>query len=129
MALRLALDTNRYVDFAQGSESVVHLLEHAREVFVPCIVLAELRAVFRMGSKAMENERDLRAFLNRSGVFTLNPDEGTTHVYADLHVELRRRGSPVPTNDLWIASLVIQHDLVLLTRDEHFNAVPRLARL
>jgi len=129
VALRVALDTNRYIDFARGVEMVVQPLRRAREVFMPFIVLAELRAGFRLGTEADKIERDLKEFLNLPGVGMLFPDAATTHAYADLYLDLRRRNAIIPTNDLWIAALAIQHDLVLFTRDKHFDLVPRLARM
>jgi predicted nucleic acid-binding protein len=61
-------------------------------------------------------------------VDVLYPDEQTTHHYANVFAQLRRQGTPVPTNDLWIAALVVQHDLVLFTQDAHFAKVPQIAR-
>jgi predicted nucleic acid-binding protein len=56
------------------------------------------------------------------------PDEQTTHHYASIFAQLRRQGTPIPTNDIWIAALVLQHDLVLLTDDTHFSNIPQIAR-
>ncbi|MCI0365501.1 MAG: type II toxin-antitoxin system VapC family toxin [Phycisphaerales bacterium] len=126
MALRIAFDVNRYSDLARGVEPVVEAFESAHEVWMPFVVLAELRVGFRRGTRQDQNERLLQTFLKEQGVAVLLADEATTHVYAELHTALRQRGTPIPTNDLWIAALVIQHDLVLLTRDEHFRVVPRL---
>jgi tRNA(fMet)-specific endonuclease VapC len=126
MALRLALDSNRYVDFCRGDDEAVGVLRRAREVFVPLIVLGELRAGFRRGAHFERNEAALDEFLRTPRVEVLSPDEGTTHAYAELFAELRAVGKPIPTNDLWIAALVWQHDLVLFTRDKHFANLRRL---
>jgi len=129
MALRLALDANRYTDLARGIPEVVATVSTAVEVMIPFIVVGELRAGFRSGTRGAENERVLSRFLQTDGVGVLLPDEVTTHLCADLHAELRRAGTPIPTNDLWIAALAVQHDLVLYTRDQHFRCVNRLACL
>ena len=71
----------------------------------------------------------LTRVLQRPTVSPLYADAGTTHLYAAIYLELRRRGTPVPTNDLWIAALAIQHELVLFSRDPHFQHVPQLADL
>jgi len=71
----------------------------------------------------------LTRFLNNPGVFVLAPDEQTTFFYADVYAYLRKKGRPIPTNDLWIAALCIQHNLVLFDRDSDFDALPQLARL
>lgn len=129
MALRLALDANRYVDFCKGVEVAVETIRRARQIVLPFVVLAELRAGFRYGGHARRNENALSRFLQSARVSVLFADEGTTHIYALLFTELRRAGTPIPTNDLWIAALVMQHDLVLFSRDKHFDYVPRIARV
>ncbi len=129
MAVRIALDVNRYVDFAKGAPDAVRVLNRAVAILVPFVTLAELRAGFRRGSQAGQNERALIHFLLSDRVSVLWPDEGTTHMYADLFAQLRSAGTPIPTNDLWIAALTVQHQLVLFSRDRHFELIPRLARI
>ena len=123
--MRLALDTNRYTDLCRGAAEVVELVEHAEAVFLPFIVLGELRAGFALGSRGAKNERILRRFLMQPGVAVLFADDQTTHHYATL----RRQGTPVPTNDLWTAALVLQHDLVLCHRDGHFDHLPQILKV
>jgi len=127
--VKVALDTNRYVDFARGDAAVVEVLESAEEILVPLIVIGELRAGFALGSRAAANEGGLRRFLLRGGVDVLIPDEQTTHHYAAIYRQLRTQGTPIPTNDMWIAALVLQHALVLYARDEHFDHLQQLPRL
>jgi predicted nucleic acid-binding protein len=91
--------------------------------------VGELRAGFRVGTREADNERVLRRFLLKDGVEVLFADEGTSHHYAAVYAQLRRRGTPVPTNDMWIAALVLQHDLVLCTRDGHFDRLPQIPRV
>jgi tRNA(fMet)-specific endonuclease VapC len=107
--MKLALDSNRYTDLCRDVDEVVTLTEHAEAVFLPFVVLGELRAGFALGSRGAENERVLRRFLMKPGVAVLYADEQTTHHYAALFRQLRRQGTPIPTNDLWIAALVLQH--------------------
>lgn len=126
--MRIALDTNRYVDFMRNDASIVSLVKKASEIHLPLIVLGELRSGFVNGSKSKENEKCLVRFLNSERVNILGPDEATTFIYAQLYAQLKRLGSPVPTNDLWIASLVVQHDLILCTRDRHFEKFPQIPR-
>ncbi|MCZ7686730.1 MAG: type II toxin-antitoxin system VapC family toxin [Sandaracinaceae bacterium] len=124
--MRLALDTNRYRDLADGLDEVVGTLEHAESVSVPFVVVAELRAGFAVGSKGKTNERTLQRFLAKPGISVLYADERTTRTYASLYRQLRAQGTPIPTNDLWIAALVLDHDLVLYSRDRHFEHLPQL---
>ena len=127
--MKLAIDSNRYTDFCRGDGQVVEVLENASEIHMPLIVLAEQRAGFAYGARREKNERVLTRFLNNAGVFILAPDDQTTFFYADLYSYLRKRGKPIPTNDLWIAALVIQHGLVLFDRDSDFDQLPQLARV
>ncbi|MFQ5790105.1 MAG: type II toxin-antitoxin system VapC family toxin [Acidobacteriota bacterium] len=127
--MRVALDTNRYTDFARGEAVVVGILEFAEAVYLPFVVLGELRAGFSVGKYGPQNERVLREFLLRQGVESLYADEQTTHHYAAIYRQLRGQGTPLPTNDMWIAALVLQHDLVLCHRDHHFEHLPQLASI
>jgi len=127
--VRLALDTNRYTDLCRGEASVVEAVEQAREVWLPFIVLAELRAGFAAGSQETHNEAVLRRFLLKPGVGILYADDQTTQAYANVYRQLRRQGTPIPTNDMWIAALVLQHSLVLFARDVHFDALAQIVRV
>lgn len=129
MALRIAIDVNRYVDFARGIDEAVACVRRAGQIYLPFVVLAELRAGFRAGRRASANEAVLSSFLQSDRVTVLLPDEQTTHVYAEVFTQLRAAGTPIPTNDLWIAALVIQHDLVLFSRDCHFDVLPQIAKI
>ena len=126
--LKIALDTNRYVDFIAGAQGAVTVIESAGEVVVPFVVLAELHGGFRSGNKRAQNEKALNAFLGRAGVRAAYPDEGTIDVYADLAADLRRRGRNMPNNDVWIAAICVQHSLRLYTRDAHFDELPQVLR-
>ena len=98
----------------------------AETVFLPFVVLAELRAGFAFGRKSAENDRVLRRFLNKEGVSVLFADDQTTHHYASVFRQLRIQGTPIPTNDIWIAALVLQHNLTLHARDKHFDHLPQM---
>lgn len=127
--MRVALDTNRYVDLCKGVHETVALVEHADHVVLPFVVVGELRAGFAHGRRQVENERVLRRFLMKDGVSVLFADDQTTHHYASVFRQLRKQGTPIPTNDMWLASLVLQHNLALHARDRHFDHLPQLARV
>jgi len=129
VAVKLALDTNRYTDLCRGDVGVVQTVELADQVWLPFIVLGELRAGFVVGNQGPRNEAVLRRLLMRPGVGVLYADEQTTHHYASIFRQLRKQGTPIPTNDMWIAALVLQHSLVLCARDVHFDALPQLPRV
>ena len=124
--MKLALDTNRYRDLCDDDQEVVRLLEDADSIYVPFIVIAELRAGFALGKKGRENEAALQRFLMKPGVEVVYPGDATTRSYASLYRQLRQQGTPIPTNDLWIAALVVERGFVLCSRDEHFKHLPQL---
>ena len=92
------------------------------------IVLGELRAGFAVGAQGPRNESVLRRFLMKPGIAVLYADDQTTHHYANVYRQLRKQGTPIPTNDMWIAALVLQHSLALCARDAHFDALPQIVR-
>ena len=127
--MRVALDTNAYTDFCRADRHLVEVVQRAERIALPFVVLAELRAGFLCGSRSAENEKTLARFLNSARVDVLLADDQTTHHYSRLFLQLRRQGTPIPTNDLWIAALVAQHSLLLCARDRHFEHLPQLARV
>jgi tRNA(fMet)-specific endonuclease VapC len=127
--MKLALDTNRYTDLCRGERSVIETVERAEEVWLPFIVVGELRAGFAVGTQGPRNEAVLRRFLLKPGVGILYADDQTTHHYASVYRQLRKQGTPIPTNDMWIAALVLQHSLVLCARDAHFDALAQITRI
>lgn len=129
MALDIAIDTNRYRDFMEGVTEVVSVFRSSPRILVPFIAVAELRAGFAVGSRGVQNERVFEQFLHRPRVEVLLPTADTTRHYANLYRQLRHAGTPIPTNDLWIAALVVEHDILLYSRDSHFEALPQLPRL
>ena len=126
--MKIALDTNAYSDFMRGVPARVQILRVARHIHLPLIVLGEIRAGFAAGNQESTNAANLQRFLSSPRVEILLPDEQTTHHYAQLHLQLRNKGAAIPTNDLWIAALVVQHNLVLCTSDSHFQNLPQLPR-
>ncbi len=126
--MRIALDTNAYIDFMRGRERQVTSVSAASQIWLPLIVVGELRAGFAAGTRQSPNAAILQRFLNRPRVGILAPDEQSTHHYAALYVSLRSKGVTIPTNDLWIAALVVQHDLVLCSSDAHFDHFPQIPR-
>lgn len=124
--MRLALDTNRYTDLCRGAHEVTRLLEQAERIYLPFVVLAELRAGFAAGTRGVENEEVLQKFLSKPGVEVLYAGEATTRAYAGLYRQLRRQGTPIPIHDVWIAALTVEHNLALCSRDRHFHHLPQL---
>jgi tRNA(fMet)-specific endonuclease VapC len=124
--VRVALDTNRLTDLFQGDAALADRLGSCDEVWIPLVVLAEIKAGFYGGSQQHRNEILLRKFLAKPTVGVLLPGRETAELHARLFVQLKRAGSPIPDNDLWIAALALENDLMLITRDRHFQRVPQL---
>jgi len=127
--MKFLIDTNRYSDFARGEPTAVEQFASADRILVPFVVVAELHAGFRCGKIAQRNEAVLSRFLSNARVEILYADMQTTRVYGELFAQLRANGTPIPTNDLWIAALSVQHSLPLCTRDEHFSALPQIPKV
>lgn len=127
--MRVAIDSNTYTDLARGAEPTTALLEAADALVLPFIVVAELRAGFGQGRRRVQNEATLQRLLLKERVSVAYPDDDTTYRYADVYAQLRRQGTPIPTNDMWIAAIVLQHNLALHARDRHFDHLPQIVRV
>jgi tRNA(fMet)-specific endonuclease VapC len=126
MEMRVALDTNRLTDLFRGDAELAERLETCDEVCIPLIVLAEIKAGFYGGAQQQRNQILLRKLLSKATFRILLPGRETAEQYARLFVQLKRAGTPVPDNGLWIAALALEHDLTLVTRDRHFQHIPQL---
>ena len=126
--MRVALDTNRLTDLLSGDAALAERLGTCDEVWIPLVVLAEIKAGFYGGARRQRNEILLHRLLGKTTVAVLLPSRETAEHYARLFVQLKRAGTPIPDNDLWTAALMLEHDLVLITRDRHFERIPQLLR-
>jgi predicted nucleic acid-binding protein len=123
----LILDTNALSAFAEEHPGIGAIVAEAQQIALPVIVLGEYRYGIAQSRHAARYRRWLDGLLSDCAV--LDVTEPTTNHYAAITIELRRAGKPIPTNDLWIASLCRQYRLPLLSQDRHFDSVPRIQRL
>ena len=123
----MILDTNALSAVADGHALVTDLVARAERLAVPVIVLGE----YRLGIAQSRHKTSYESWLEDwiAAVSVLNIDEETTHSYATICLELKKKGKPIPTNDLWIAALCRQHSTPLLSQDRHFDLVSGLQRL
>jgi tRNA(fMet)-specific endonuclease VapC len=129
LALRLCLDTSAYSRFKGGDPSAVERIDAAEWLGVPTIVLGELEAGFRLGGRAAHNLDELERFLAYPVVHELAVDREVAREYGEIVTTLRRKGIPIPTNDVWIAACAARSGATLLTYDAHFGAVYRIGVL
>jgi tRNA(fMet)-specific endonuclease VapC len=120
----ICLDTSGYSHFKRGDAAAVTILRRARSIHVPAIVIGELHTGFRLGNRTETNEAELAEFLEHPIVVVAAVDEAVASLYANLMVALKARGTPLPTNDVWIAATAQRHGAVVLTYDEHFAVMP-----
>lgn len=122
----IALDTNAYAAFKRGDEQVVGVLRHAPSIIVCATVLGELLGGFAAGRRENANRSELTQFINVARVKVVPSTAATADLYALVYAALRRRGRPIPTNDLWIAASSLEHGAALLTLDAHFQNIDGL---
>jgi predicted nucleic acid-binding protein len=124
--VNVLLDTSAYSALWRGDRTVLDVVQRSATVAVPAIVLGELHSGFRAGSRCAENTAQLAQFLAKPSVRVLPVTEETALRYAEIDVYLRKKGRPIPRNDVWIAALALEHGLQLLTLDIHFRKIPLL---
>jgi tRNA(fMet)-specific endonuclease VapC len=120
---RLVLDTSAYSRMRAGHTRVLDLVSRAGLVQLPTTVLGELEAGFRLGSRYAENRRALDEFQSEPFVSAVPVTPETALEYGRIFASLRRAGTPIPTNDIWIAAITMESRSHLVTFDEDFRAV------
>ena len=123
----MILDTNGLSALADGDAAIEPIVQRATIVAVPAIVLGEFHYGIRQSRHRVRYERWLAESM--PGYRVLKVDDETALHYADVRGELKLAGRPIPSNDLWIAALARQHALPLISRDRHFDSVPKLKRV
>lgn len=123
---RFCLDTSAYSRFRAGDARVAEFLDRAEWIGVPAVTLGELRTGFLLGSRRERNEEELRHFLASPVVEEVPVDGEVSRHYAEIVVDLRRAGTPLPTNDVWIAATAARVGAPVLTADRHFEAITRV---
>lgn len=123
----LILDTNALSAIAEGEPGVAEEFLRAGQVAIPVIALGEYRYGIVHSRHRRKYELWLEEMLTASNVLAV--DESTASSYAEVRAELKEAGTPIPSNDLWIAALARQHSLPILSRDRHFDLIKGLRRI
>ncbi len=125
--MKIALDTNAYSSLQIGNvPTLKNIVDEVEEIILPFIVVAELKAGFHKGQKKVDNYKKLEKFIGMDRVQLLWADDLTNELYARIWSDLSKLGKPIPTNDIWIAAVCVQHQLVLATNDIHFSNISLL---
>jgi tRNA(fMet)-specific endonuclease VapC len=123
----MIVDTNALSAIADERDRITEVLAAATGIVLPVIAIGEYRSGIARSRNFLRYQRWLDEFIAASRVLAI--DESTTHSYADIALELRQMGKPIPTNDIWIAALCRQHSLPLLSRDRHFDRINGIQRI
>lgn len=127
MELRpILLDTNAYTAFKRNISEAVEIIRNTPLIGLNSIILGELYSGFALDSREEYNRRELKQFLEISKINRLAIDSDTAEYYAKVYSDLRKKGNPIPTNDMWIAATALQYNLALFSYDKHFRAVDGL---
>ena len=121
---KVILDTNAYVAYLQGDQKILNTLAEADTTFMSIFVLGELYAGFKGGIRKTKNVEILRRFLRKTTVTILNATQETAEIFGTVKNSLKLSGTPIPINDVWIASHALETGSVIVTYDKHFDVVP-----
>ena len=124
--MRLLLDTNAYSRLGRGDPAVAGLARRAEAILFSTVVVGELLAGFRHGSR-FHHLAELRRFLDHPRVSLLPVSWTTADRFSRIYAALRRTGKPIPTNDIWIAAHALESGAQLVSSDPHFDRVEGLA--
>jgi len=125
--VNVLLDTNAYSAMRRGHPFVLDRVQRAETLCMSSVVVGEILFGFRAGSRAQRNISVLEAFLASPGVRFLPVTLTTADRYSRIAVALRRKGTPIPTNDIWIAAHALETGGDLLSADQHFRHIDGLA--
>ena len=123
---KILIDTNIYSEFMRGDNKVKYILSETQLIGISVISIGELLSGFKGGINEEKNRKELGFFLDSPRVKVYNVDIETSEFYSKVITDLRNSGNPIPTNDIWIASIAFQNGLKLFTLDNHFQKVPGL---
>nr|CAA6811958.1 MAG: Unknown protein [uncultured Thiotrichaceae bacterium] len=124
--MKLLIDTNAYSDFMRGNDQAVQHVKNAEQLFMSPFVIGELLYGFRNGQLFERNKEQLDRFMTMPVVGLLPVTLSTSDRYSRIAADLRKKGHPIPTNDIWIAAHAMESGLELLSKDKHFKEVAGL---
>lgn len=120
------IDTNAYTAFKKGEKDAIDIILGMSQLFINVIVIGELLGGFAVGNRGLENKRELALFLRLPKVKVLGISDETTKYYAAIYKQLRAKGRPIPTNDIWIAATAQEFKIPVFSYDKHLHFVDDL---
>jgi tRNA(fMet)-specific endonuclease VapC len=123
---RILIDTNAYAAFKRNDLVALEVVRSSEHIGLNMVVLGELYSGFKGGSREAMNRKELEQFLDSPRVETILIDEETAEFYAKIFWDLKKKGKPIPGNDLWVAASAMRHGLALFTYDNHFRNIDGL---
>ncbi len=123
---RIAIDTSVYSAFKENHPAIKKLFQRVDYIGIDITVIAELYSGFKMGNRERQNREELALFIDSPRVEVLYHDLETAEFYAFIVSSLKKKGQPIPTNDIWIAATSLRHGLALATSDKHFKEIDGL---
>lgn len=120
------IDTNAYTAFKRGDEAIIEIIQRVDKIVISPIVLGELLGGFDHGSKSKQNRKELYQFLESSRISIHPVTHDTANFYSQVYFSLKRKGQPIPTNDMWIAAQALENGCIVCTYDKHFSAIDGL---
>jgi len=121
--MKILLDTSAYVSFKRNNSEIVDIIANSELILISPIVLGELMFGFRNGSKFKKNMDDLNKFIDHEVVDFVQIGKTTADRYSRIAAQLKQYGTPIPTNDIWIAAHTMEHGAELLSSDLHFEKI------
>ena len=118
---KFLLDTNIIVAWLKGETTIANKIDKAKEIHIPVIVLGELYYGALYSTQVEKNTQQIKTVTVNYNILTV--DEEPTIAYGNIKAALRKKGKPIPENDIWIAAIAMRHELVLVTRDKHFKEI------
>ena len=125
--MKLVLDTNAYCLCDTANDFALEIVQRAKKLFLPAIVYGELYYGFRYGTQFGKNLKRLDQFIDNFGVIVIDVNQDVARRFGDIYACLRKKGCPIPTNDIWISACCMSVGGTLLTADRHFEAVDQIA--
>ncbi len=124
--MKIMLDTSAYVGFKRNTAEAVEIIVKAELIVFSPVVVGELMFGFRNGTRFKENMDDLDRFLDHEAVDLLPIGKITSDRYSRITAKLRQQGTPIPTNDIWIAAQAMEQGAELITSNQHFDKISGL---